>query len=105
MDNNENIKPFLGIMFECCNVYGRIYKNKEETHYEGKCPRCLRTIKIKIQEKRPMRGDFYFITTAVHFVVSKDCNSAGNVDASKTFQRWVRPNGLILPRTFKTRKI
>jgi|GEM_PF-3985193 len=26
-----------------------------------------------------MRGDFYFITTGVHFVVSKDCNSAGNV--------------------------
>lgn len=28
-----------------------------------------------------MWGDFYFITTGVHFVVSKDCNSAGNADA------------------------
>ena len=24
-----------------------------------------------------MRGDFYFITTDAHFVVSKDCNSDG----------------------------
>ena len=44
---------FLGIMFECCNVYGRIYKNKEGTYYQGKCPRCLREIKIKIGEGGP----------------------------------------------------
>ncbi len=41
-------KSFLGIYFECCNVYGRIYKNKECTAYVGRCPRCLRTVKVPI---------------------------------------------------------
>ena len=49
MKNNEQ-KKFLGILFECCNVYGRIYKNKEGTHYEGRCPRCMKYIQIKIGE-------------------------------------------------------
>ena len=49
MENSEK-KKFLGIMFECCNVYGRIYKNKEGTHYQGKCPRCLKEVKIRIGE-------------------------------------------------------
>ncbi len=40
-------KKFLGIYFACCNVYGRIY-NHSGTHYDGKCPRCLRRLKIRI---------------------------------------------------------
>ncbi len=47
---NENKNKFLGILFECCNVYGRIYKNKEGTFYQGRCPKCMRTIKIKVGE-------------------------------------------------------
>ena len=50
MEKNENAKPYLGILFECCNVYGRIYKNKEGTHSQGRCPKCMRLIKIKIGE-------------------------------------------------------
>lgn len=40
--------PFVGIMFECCNVYARIYRNKAGTHYCGHCPRCMKPIRIKI---------------------------------------------------------
>ena len=47
---SSNKKNFLGIMFNCCGVYGRIYKNKDETAYVGRCPRCMRTIKIDIGE-------------------------------------------------------
>jgi len=50
MSEENNEKKFLGIYFECCNTYGRIYKNKEGTHYTGRCPRCLRSIKVPIGE-------------------------------------------------------
>lgn len=50
-DNNEKKqKKFLGIFFDCCGVYGRIYPNKDNTAYVGKCPRCMRPIKVKIGE-------------------------------------------------------
>ncbi|MFQ5672844.1 MAG: hypothetical protein ACE5G9_07110 [Nitrospinales bacterium] len=44
-------KKFLGVHFECCNVYRRIYVNKEQNAYEGRCPLCFRVVKIKIGEE------------------------------------------------------
>ena len=44
----EEKKQFLGIYFECCNVYGRIYKNKEGTKYTGRCPKCMRPLSVAI---------------------------------------------------------
>jgi hypothetical protein len=43
-------RPFLGVLFECCHLYGRIYRNKEETAYEGSCPRCGKKVAVKIGE-------------------------------------------------------
>jgi len=43
-------RKYLGIQFDCCGVYARIYQNKEGTAYVGRCPRCLRPIRIKIGE-------------------------------------------------------
>jgi len=54
MPENENNttekKKFLGIIFKCCSVYARIYKNKEGTAYVGRCPKCMRPLKVKIGE-------------------------------------------------------
>ncbi len=50
VDNLQSSKPFIGIKFDCCNVYNRIYINKEKTAYEGRCPKCLRKISVKISK-------------------------------------------------------
>ena len=51
-DNNEDKKPkkrqFIGVWFECCHTYGRLYKNKAGTSYVGRCPRCLRSTSVRI---------------------------------------------------------
>ena len=41
-------RAFLGIHFECCNMYSRIYKNREGTAYEGQCPQCRARLKVGI---------------------------------------------------------
>ncbi|TVM00239.1 MAG: hypothetical protein CV087_14830 [Candidatus Brocadia sp. WS118] len=43
-------KRYIGVKFDCCNIYTRVYTNKEETAYEGRCPKCMRTICIKIHK-------------------------------------------------------
>lgn len=58
--NSRKKKKFLGIFFACCNVYGRIY-NHSGKQYEGKCPKCLRGVTIKIGTGGV--GDRFFIAS------------------------------------------
>ena len=46
--NEPKKRQFLGIWFECCHTYGRLYKNASGTAYVGRCPRCMRTVKVRI---------------------------------------------------------
>ena len=41
-------RDFLGIIFECCNVYARAYINKDRTAYTARCPRCGKSARIRI---------------------------------------------------------
>jgi hypothetical protein len=41
-------RPFLGVHFVCCDVYSRIYVNRELTAYQGHCPKWSRPIVVKI---------------------------------------------------------
>jgi len=48
--NKSAKKKFLGLKFTCCGVYARVYVNRDGTAYEGRCPKCLKSVKLKIGE-------------------------------------------------------
>ena len=41
-------RPWVGIRFDCCGVYTRIYRNADSTAYEGRCPRCRRKATLRV---------------------------------------------------------
>lgn len=41
-------RRFVGVHFRCCDIYTRVYINREETAYEGHCPRCARALCLRI---------------------------------------------------------
>ena len=41
-------RHFLGVRFDCCRTYSRIYINQNQTAFVGHCPRCGKQIHVKI---------------------------------------------------------
>ena len=48
MRSRRKPRPFLGILFECCRVYVRVYKNAAGDAYVGACPRCLARLRVAV---------------------------------------------------------
>ncbi len=47
-DNANSPRPYIGVYFECCGVYARIYRQDDQMVYLGRCPRCLRQIRVRV---------------------------------------------------------
>ena len=43
-------RPFLGVKFDCCSVYARIYIDADKTAYSGRCPRGGKAVRFQIGE-------------------------------------------------------
>ncbi len=48
MNDIRQGKKYIGMIFECCSVYRRIYINKKKTAYTGYCPKCCKKVEVKI---------------------------------------------------------
>jgi hypothetical protein len=41
-------RRFVGVHFICCDVYTRVYVNRDETAYDGNCPKCAKRVTLRI---------------------------------------------------------
>jgi hypothetical protein len=41
-------RSFVGVRFVCCDVYARIYVNRDRSAYEGNCPKCAKPVRLRI---------------------------------------------------------
>ena len=46
--SEDGAASYLGVHFVCCDVYARVYPNRERTAYLGHCPRCAKRVKFLI---------------------------------------------------------
>lgn len=52
-------KKFIGVHFECCGLYTRIYYNEKENAYKGNCPLCRRPVNVKVDPQTGVEARFF----------------------------------------------
>ncbi len=48
--SDNKSRPYIGILFKCCNVYARIYLDRNGTAFRGNCPKCFRPMSIAVRK-------------------------------------------------------
>jgi len=41
-------RPWIAMKWKCCGAYSRIYRNRDATAYEGRCPKCAKHVRVPI---------------------------------------------------------
>ena len=45
---SDTSRKWVGIHFDCCGVYQRVYRNRDGSAYQGSCPRCRTPVAVPI---------------------------------------------------------
>ena len=45
---NPASRPWVGVQFDCCGVYTRVYRRPDQLRYVLRCPKCLRQTTIQV---------------------------------------------------------
>jgi hypothetical protein len=48
--SSADTRPYIGVLFECCGVYARIYRRPDCFVYEARCPKCLRNVRVRVDK-------------------------------------------------------
>jgi hypothetical protein len=51
-------RPYLRVLFECCSIYQRIYRDPSGKSYTARCPRCLKPVRFLVGENGTACRDF-----------------------------------------------
>ncbi len=43
-------RKWLGVLFDCCGMYARIYQTRDGKAYAGHCPKCNAALRVGIGE-------------------------------------------------------
>ena len=43
-------RPYLSVLFDCCGVYRRIYRDPTGKSYCGHCPKCGKPVRFAIAQ-------------------------------------------------------
>ncbi len=45
---SDSRRPYISILFDCCNIYARVYRRPGQNVYRGRCPKCLQTVQLRV---------------------------------------------------------
>lgn len=57
--NAQRGRKFIGVKFECCGVYSRIYYNDQKQGYFGYCPLCHRRVNVRVDPEKGIDARFF----------------------------------------------
>jgi len=49
-DSGFQGRPWIAVTWACCSVYSRVYRNRDGSAYEGRCPKCAKQVKACVGE-------------------------------------------------------